>query len=158
MSNRIEQRLKEEGITINQPAQPVASYVGYSVYQQQVIISGQLPIKDGIIPDAYQGKLGKERTVEQAKEAARQCAVNLLAQLKSACDGDFLRVDRCLRLGIFVQSTETFSEQHLVANGASNLIGSILGDKGIHARAAVGVTQLPLNACVEVEGLFSLRP
>lgn len=150
----IEEKLKTMGIELPAPAAPVANYVGYVVSGGQVIISGQLPLKDGKL--AYTGHVGGDVTLEDAQAAARICGINLLAQLKSACGGDWNRVKRCVRLGIFVNSTSEFTDQPKVANGVSDLMVEVLGDIGKHARAAVGVNTLPLGAAVEVEGLFEI--
>lgn len=151
----IEARLQEAGITLPVPAAPVANYVGYTVTDTLVVISGQLAVKDGKV--FYEGKLGRELDVAEGQQAARLCTVNLLAQLKQALAGDWNRLERCLRLGIFVNSTDDFIQQPQVANGASDLVVDILGDQGKHARAAVSCNSLPLESAVEVEGLFLLR-
>jgi len=153
-NNPIEQKLAEIGLTLPQAVTPVANYLPYTISGNQVIISGQLPIKDGK-PEGI-GKAGKEFTVEQAQAFARQCMLNVLAQLKAACGGDFGRVKRCLRLGIFVNSTESFIDQPKVANGASDLVVQLFGDAGKHVRAAVGVAQLPFGVAVEVEATFEI--
>ena len=116
-------------------------------------ISGQLPIENGAV--AVTGKLGGGVSVADGERAARLCAVNILAQAQAAL-GDLGRIRRCVKLGGFVASTPDFFEQHLVVNGASNLIADVLGEAGKHARAAVGVPSLPRNAAVEVEALFAV--
>ena len=103
------------------------------------------------------GKLGRDFTVEEGKECARICGLNLLSQLRAACDGDLSRVQKTLRLGIFVNSTDDFTEASLVANGVSELIKEIFGKAGAHARAAVNTAQLPLGAAVEVEATFVIE-
>ncbi|MCB1421002.1 MAG: RidA family protein, partial [Nitratireductor sp.] len=100
--------------------------------------------------------LGRDVSLEDAAAAARQCAINLLAQMKAACDGDLDRIVRCVRLGGFVASTPDFTDHPKVINGASDFIGEVLGEKGAHARAAVGVAALPLNTCVEVDAIFAI--
>ncbi|MEM7464745.1 MAG: RidA family protein [Pseudomonadota bacterium] len=154
MDEIIAQRLESEGISLTVPPKPVASYVGYVQHGDLVFISGQLPLLDGELASA--GLLGKDLTVEEGIQAARVCGINLLNQINAACDGDLGRVERCVRLGVFVASTPDFTDQPKVANGASELMGSIFADKGAHARAAVGVASLPLNASVEVEGIFAI--
>ena len=151
----IESRLSDMGITIPSPAAPLASYVGHVVHNGIVIVSGQLPMVDGKL--AYTGILGQDVSVEEAAEAAKVCAINILAQVKIACGGDLDRIERCIRLGGFVASTPEFGDHPKVINGASDFIGEALGDKGAHARAAVGVAALPFNTCVEVEGMFAIR-
>ncbi|TAH36559.1 MAG: RidA family protein [Alphaproteobacteria bacterium] len=152
----IEAKLKSLGVVLPQPAAPVASYVPFVVINDMVYISGQLPMQDGKI--AFQGKVGKDFTVEQAAEAAKLCAINILAQIKTACRGDWGRIERCVKLTGFVNCIDGFADQPKVINGASNLMVDVLGDIGKHARAAVGVNALPLNAAVEVEAIFTLTP
>ncbi len=150
----IDAKLKELNITLPDVPKAVANYVGYKVVGNLVIISGQLPFKEGAI--LYPGHLGDYVSLDQGVEAARQCAVNILAQLKAAVDGDWSRVRQCVRLGGFVASTPDFTKHPLVVNGASDLIAEDLGESGRHARAAVGVAALPLGASVEVEALFEI--
>jgi enamine deaminase RidA (YjgF/YER057c/UK114 family) len=133
----------------------VASYVGFVRHGDLVFVSGQLPFVAGKLVKT--GLLGQEVTVEEGATQAKICAINLLAQVKQACDGDLGRVERCVRLGGFVASTPSFADHPKVINGASDFIAEVFGEKGAHARAAVGVAALPLNACVEVEGLFAIR-
>lgn len=152
MSDAITQKLEEMGVVLPEPAKPAASYVGFMRHGETVIVSGQLPLIDGKLE--LTGHLGKGVTIEDAQKAARTCAINILAQIKVACDGDLSRIKQCIRLGGFVASTPEFTDQHLVINGASDFIGEALGEKGIHARAAVGVASLPLNAAVEVDAMF----
>jgi enamine deaminase RidA (YjgF/YER057c/UK114 family) len=152
--SKIEQRLTELGIQLPTPPAPVASYVPFTVSGKLVVISGQIPMGPG--GPQYIGKLGAEISLEDGKAAAKLCALNLLAQLKSACGGDLDRVTRCLRLGVFVNAVPEFGQHPEVANGASDFIVSALGDIGKHARAAVGVGSLPRGVSVEVEGLFEI--
>jgi enamine deaminase RidA (YjgF/YER057c/UK114 family) len=152
--SKIEQRLKEMGIELPSPPKPVASYVPYTVSGKLVTISGQIPVgPDGPI---YIGQLGAGISVEDGKAAARLCALNLIAQLKAACDGNLDRARRCLRLGVFVNATADFTQHPEVANGASDFIVQVMGDAGRHARAAVGAPSLPRGVAVEVEGLFEI--
>ena len=116
--------------------------------------SSPLPFVDGKLTAT--GLLGRDVSLEDATSAARQCAINLLAQMKAACDGDLDRIVRCVRLGGFVASTPDFTDHPKVINGASDFIGEVLGEKGAHARAAVGVAALPLNTCVEIDGIFAI--
>ena len=152
---KIEERLEKLGVKLPEAPKPVASYVGYVQQGDLVFVSGQLPFSNGEL--VAQGLVGRNVTVEEANLAARQCAINLLAQMKAACDGDLERITRCVKLGGFVASTPDFTGHPAVVNGASDFMGEALGDRGIHARAAVGVAALPLNACVEVEGIFAIR-
>src|ERR1700722_6827457 len=152
--SKIEQRLTGMGIALPSPPAPGASYVPYTISGNQVIISGQIPIADG--KPQFIGKLGAEISLEDGKSAARLCALNLLAQLKTACGGDLDRVKACLRLGVFVNATPDFTQHPEVANGASDFMVQALGDAGKHARAAVGAVSLPRGVAVEVEGLFEI--
>lgn len=154
MSESIQSRLTAAGIELPPAPAPVAAYVGYVIHNNIVTISGQLPFVDGKLE--HTGLLGATVAVERGNAAARICAINMLSQLSAACGGDLERVQRCIRLGGFVASTADFFEHPQVINGASELIGEVLGDRGAHARAAVGVAALPLNACVEVEGMFAI--
>lgn len=154
-NNAVEQKLNEMGLALPPVITPVANYVPYTISGKQVIISGQLPAKDGKFEGI--GRAGREFTAEQAGVFARQCMLNVLAQLKVACGGDFGRVKRCLRLGVFVNSAENFTDQPKVANGASDLVVALFGEAGKHARAAVGMAQLPFGVAVEVEATFELN-
>ena len=155
MSGRIEARLRELGIELPQASAPAANYVPYVRTGDLLFISGQLPIWNG--ERRFKGKLGREITIEQGQEAARLCGFNALAHLKNALDGDLDRVLRCVRLGGFVNCVESFTEQPQVVNGCSNLMADVLGDRGRHARTAVGVNVLPFDLAVEVESLFEVR-
>jgi enamine deaminase RidA (YjgF/YER057c/UK114 family) len=152
--SKIEQRLREMGMLLPEPPKPVASYVPYTISGKLVTISGQIPIG----PDGprYVGQLGADITVEDGKAAAQLCALNLMAQLKAACNGELDRARRCLRLGVFVNATPDFTQHPEVANGASDFIVQLMGDDGRHARAAVGAPSLPRGVAVEVEGLFEI--
>ncbi len=152
--SKIEQRLREMGLTLPEPPKPVASYVPYTISGKLVTISGQIPI--GPEGPRHIGQLGAGLSVEDGKAAAKLCALNLIAQLKAACDGDLDRARRCLRLGVFVNATADFIQHPEVANGASDFIVQLMGDAGKHARAAVGAPSLPRGVAVEVEGLFEI--
>lgn len=154
MTDAITNKLKEMGVTLPEPAKPAASYVGFMRQGDLLIVSGQLPMTNGVLE--LTGHLGNGVSIEDAQNGARTCAINILAQVKVACDGDLSRIKQCVRLGGFVASTPEFTDQHLVINGASDFIGEALGDKGIHARAAVGVASLPLNAAVEIDAIFAI--
>lgn len=150
----VESRLSALGLDIPMAPKAVANYVGYKIVGDLVIISGQLPLKEGKV--LYAGHLGATVSLEEGIAAARQCAINILAQLKTAVDGDWQRVKQCVRLGGFVASTDDFTKHPLVVNGASDLIAEVFGEAGRHARAAVGVAALPLGASVEVEAIFQI--
>lgn len=155
MSGKIDQKLKELGIELPPSAPPAAAYVPYTISGKQVIISGQLPMRDG--KPQGTGRVGGTVSIEQAQETAKLCAINVLSHLKAACGGDLDKVKRVLRLGVFVNSTDNFTDQPKVANGASELMMAVFGDAGKHARAAVGVIQLPFGVSVEVEGMFEIE-
>jgi enamine deaminase RidA (YjgF/YER057c/UK114 family) len=149
----IETRLADLGITLPAPPAPVAAYVPFTISGRQVFIAGQLPLKDGAL--LHPGHLGGTVTVENGQAAARQCAINLLAQLKAAC-GDLNKVTACLKLGVFISATADFTQHPEVANGASELLAAALGEAGKHARSSVGVPSLPRGAAVEVDAVFEL--
>ncbi|MFD1326837.1 RidA family protein [Mycoplana ramosa] len=153
MSAEIENRVKELGYDIPTAAAPAANYVPYIISGSVLHISGQLPIADGKI--AVTGHLGKDVDVATGQKAAELCAVNLLAQAKAAL-GDLSRIKRIIKINGFVASAPTFVEQHLVINGASNLLVNALGEPGKHARAAVGMAALPLNAAVEIDAIMEI--
>ncbi|MBI3446753.1 MAG: RidA family protein [Magnetospirillum sp.] len=154
MSTSIATRLKQLGIELPVPPAAVANYVPFVVSGNLVFVSGQLPLEGGKI--VVTGKLGDGVAIEDGVRAARLCAINLLAQAQAAAGGDLQRVKRLIRLSAFVASTPGFIDQPKVVNGASDLMVDVLGDAGRHARAAVGVASLPLDAAVEIEGIFEL--
>jgi enamine deaminase RidA (YjgF/YER057c/UK114 family) len=154
MPGIIDAKLAELGIALPQPAAPVANYIGFNIVGNLVIVSGQIPFVEGKI--AVTGKLGAGVSIEDGQRAARICFINLLAQVKAAAGGDLDRVKRVVRLGGFVACTPDFTQQPQVINGASDLAVAVFGEKGKHARAAVGCPSLPGDAAVEVEGMFEL--
>lgn len=154
ISAEIEARLEALGITLPQAAAPAANYVPFVISGSHLYISGQLPMEDGKI--AVTGHLGDDVDVATGQRAAELCAINILAQAKAALGGDLSRIRRIVKLNGFVASKPTFTEQHLVINGASNLIAKVLGDAGIHARAAVGMAALPFNAAVEIDAVIEI--
>lgn len=154
MAGQIENRLNELGVELPTAAAPAANYVPTHIVGQQLFISGQLPLISGG-PD-YKGKVGAEVDLEMAQEAAKACAINILAQAKSAL-GDLDRIVQCLKLGGFVNSTPDFTDHPEVVNGASNFIVDVLGEKGRHTRFAVGVGSLPRNVTVEIDALFAIE-
>lgn len=153
----IESRLQSLGISLPQAAAPIANYVPAVLSGNLLVISGQLCLgPDGKLADRHKGKLGAEVSSEAGTEAARFCAINLLAQAKGAL-GDLDRIVRCVRLGGFINCTPDFATLPVIMNGASDLMVDVLGDKGRHARSTVGMAQLPLSAAVEVEAMFEVR-
>ena len=150
---RIDDRLGELGLVLPDPVAPVANYVPFVISGTLIFISGQVSIGPGGL---ITGKLGADVSLEKGIEAAHACGINLIAQLRSACDGDLNRVKRVVKLGGFVNCTPDFSDQPRVVNGCSDLMVAVFGDAGRHARAAVGAPSLPLNAAVEVDGVFEI--
>ncbi|RCS24348.1 RidA family protein [Phyllobacterium salinisoli] len=153
MSTTIETRLADLGIVIPEAAAPVANYVSHTQSGSLLFTSGQLPLVGGKL--VHTGLLGDGLTIVQGQEAARAAAINVLAQAKAAL-GDLNRIKRIVKITIFVASTPDFIEQHLVANGASDLFVAVLGDAGRHVRSAVGTASLPLNAPVEIEAIIEI--
>jgi enamine deaminase RidA (YjgF/YER057c/UK114 family) len=154
MSGKIEARLAELGIELPQPASPLANYVGFALSGNLVFIAGQICQWNGEL--RFVGKLGAGISVADGKEAARLCALNILAQVRAACGGDLDRVRRCLRVGGFVNCTPEFIDMPQVVNGASDVMVEVFGDIGRHARAAVGVSSLPGGVAVEIEATFEI--
>jgi enamine deaminase RidA (YjgF/YER057c/UK114 family) len=151
----IDKKLAEMGLTLPTPAKPVANYVGWVKTGNLVFTSGQVTLKDGKLE--YLGKVGKDFSVEEATKAARICAINIVSQLREACGGDLDRVKRIVKLVGFVNGVPDFADQPKVINGASDLMVEIFGDKGRHARSAVGAGSLPLNVAVEVEAIAEIE-
>jgi enamine deaminase RidA (YjgF/YER057c/UK114 family) len=154
MAGLVDKRLSELGIVLPVPASPIANYVGFVRTGALLFVSGQICLESGGKLVA-KGKLGQNVSIEDGQRAARVCAINLLAQVKVAV-GDLDKVVRVVRLGGFINSDPAFLDGPKVMNGASDLVVDVFGDKGRHARSTVGVASLPLDAAVEVEGLFEL--
>jgi enamine deaminase RidA (YjgF/YER057c/UK114 family) len=154
MAGEVDARLAELGIEVPEAAAPVANYVGYVQSGNMVFVSGQVPLVDGAFK--FQGKVGAEFSVEDGQEAARICAINIVAQLKAACGGDLDRVQRIVKLGGFVNSTPEFTDQPKVINGASDLMVAVFGDAGKHTRAAVSAGALPLGVAVEIDAIAEI--
>ena len=153
MTGVYEARLNKMGLNVPNAPAPAANYVPYVVVDNMVYVSGQIAKGDeGLIV----GKLGADMDVATGQEAARVCALNLIAQLKVACDGDLDRLKRVVKLGGFVNSTLEFTDHPAVINGASDFIGEVFGEVGAHARAAVGCSSLPFGVAVEIEGVFQI--
>lgn len=149
------EKLKALDITLKAPAAPVAAYVMYVQTGNLVFLSGHLAKNpDGTV---IVGQLGKDTTTEQGQLAARAIAVDLMGTLQQACGGDLNRVKRIVKVTSLVNSTPDYIEHHLVTNGCSNLLGDVFGDAGKHARAAFGVAQNPLGACVEIEMIAEIE-
>lgn len=154
MTNEISKRLEELGITLPVAAAPAANYVPYVISGNTLYLSGQLPMEGGKV--AVTGIVGKDVDLDAAKRAAELCAINILAQASAALGGDLSRVKRLIKINGFVASAQEFTSQHLVINGASDLLVKVLGEAGKHARAAVGMACLPLNASVEIDAILEI--
>lgn len=149
-----EEKLNELGLTLPQVAKPLAAYVPALRVGNLVMTSGQVPLVEGVIK--YKGKLGKDLTEEDGKKAAEICALNCLAAIKSVA-GDLDKINRVVKLVVFVASAEGFVNQPEVANGASELVGKVFGEAGKHTRSAVGVGELPKGSAVEIEMIVELK-
>jgi enamine deaminase RidA (YjgF/YER057c/UK114 family) len=153
MAGTVEKKLQELGITLKEPAAPIANYVPFVRSGNLLTVSGQICLEDGKL--VAKGQLGGGVSIEDGQKAARACAVNLLAQVKAAL-GDLDKVTRVVRLGGFINSAAGFVDGPKVMNGASDVMVAVFGDRGKHARSTVGVAALPADAAVEVEGLFEV--
>ncbi|MDP3675695.1 MAG: RidA family protein [Novosphingobium sp.] len=149
----IEEKLAELGLTLPQPAAPVAAYVPVVIAGGMAYVSGQVSMKDGQL---IRGRLGENMTPEEGLAAAQACGLMIVAQLKAAL-GDLSRVERIVKLGAFVNSTADFVDQPKIANGASELMVALFGEAGRHARSAVGVPALPLGVAVEIDAIVAVR-
>ena len=147
------EKLKALDIELPAVAAPAAAYVMFAQTGNTVFVSGHIAKKDG---KPWVGQLGKNMTTDEAKRAARGVAVDLIGTLQAACGGDLNRVNRILKVMCLVNSTADFTEQHLVANGASELLAEVFGEQGKHARSAFGVAQIPMGSCVEIELIAEL--
>jgi enamine deaminase RidA (YjgF/YER057c/UK114 family) len=149
-----EEKLKQMGINIPEPVKPLAAYIPAMQVGNLVMTSGQVPISAGVVK--FLGKVGKEVSEEEGREAAKLCAINCLSAVKSVV-GSLDKIRRILKLTVFINSAEGFTAQPKVANGASEFIGAIFGEAGMHVRSAVGVTELPLNSAVEIEMIVEVK-
>ena len=155
MNRDINKRLEELNINIENASVPAGSYIPYVISNNLVFISGQLPFINGEL--TIKGKIGDNVSVEEGIQMAEACAMALLSQLKEACNGDLNKVKRVVKLGGFVASTPDFTDQPKIINGASDLLVSIFGDKGRHARFAVGSNSLPFNISVEIDAIIKIK-
>ena len=155
MNNDINDKLEELNIQLDEASFPAGSYVPYVITNNLVFISGQLPFKNGVIP--ITGIVGDTVSAEDAIEMSKLCALALVSQVKASCNGDLNQVARVVKLGGFVASSNSFTAQPSIINGASDIMVKIFGDNGKHSRFAVGVSSLPLNAPVEIEGIFEIK-
>lgn len=151
---QIDQKLKELGLELPEAALPAANYVPTTVAGGMLFVSGQLPMQGG--KPQFIGKVGREFTIEQGQECARICGLNILAHTKRTLEGDWGKIKRLVRLGVFVNAPDDFTDHPKVANGVSDLMVALFGEAGKHARFAVGVSGLPFGVAVEVDATFEL--
>ena len=150
-----ENKIKELKLELPEARDPVGSYVATKIIGKMLFISGQISIAAN--GDLIKGKVGRELKTEEGYEVAKRCGLNIISQVKKACNGDLSKIKTCVKLTGFVNSTEDFTEQPKVINGASDLIVSVFGDAGMHTRAAVSTNSLPLGVSVEVDAIFELN-
>ena len=150
-----EENLKKNNIVLPLAADPVGSYVATKISNKMLFISGQISIDEN--GNLIKGKVGKDLDTKAGYDAAKRCALSIIAQIKKACNGDLSKIKSCIKLTGFVNSTNDFVEQPKVINGASDLISLIFEDAGIHTRAAVSCNSLPLGVSVEVDAIFELN-
>ena len=150
-----EKKIQELKVKLPEAKPPVGSYVATKIVGNLLFISGQISIAEN--GELIKGKIGKDLSTEQGYDAAKRCGLSIVAQAKVACNGDLSKIKSCIKLTGFVNSTEDFTEQPKVINGASDLIATIFGDAGMHTRAAVSTNSLPLGVSVEVDAIFELN-
>ena len=148
-------KIKELNLVLPEARDPVGSYVAFKIIGKMLFISGQISIDAN--GELIKGKLGRDLKTEDGYEAAKRCGLNIISQVKKACNDDLSKIKTCIKLTGFVNSTEDFIEQPKVVNGASDLIVSVFGDAGMHTRAAVSTNSLPLGVSVEVDAIFELN-
>ena len=151
----IYENLRKLNIEIPKPPDPVGAYIAYKKTSNLLFISGQISIDAN--GNIMKGKLGKELSIDQGKAAAKLCAINIIAQAKKACNEKLENIKNCIKLTGYVNSTNEFSDQPKVINGASEIISAVFGENGKHTRAAISANSLPLNAAVEVDAIFELK-
>ena len=150
-----EENIKNLKINLPDAKAPVGSYVATKIIGKLLFVSGQISINEN--GELIKGKIGKELTTEDGYNAAKRCGLSIISQVKNACDNDLSKIRSCIKLTGYVNSTEDFTEQPKVINGASDIIASIFGDAGMHTRAAVSTNSLPLGVSVEVDAIFELN-
>ena len=150
-----EDKIKELKIELPEAKPPVGNYVATKIVGNLLYVSGQVSINSN--GELIKGKVGKDLTTDEAYKAAERCGISIISQVKNACEGDLSKVKSCIKLTGFVNSTDDYTEQPKVINGASDLIVSIFGDAGMHTRAAVSTNSLPLGVSVEVDAIFELN-
>ena len=150
-----EENLKKLNIILPPAPNPVGAYLAYQKYKNLVFISGQISLKPN--GELIKGKVGSDLTLEQGQEAAQVCAINILSQIKAACNGDLNKVKCCIKITGFVNSNDSFTDQPKIINGASELFVKVFEEKGKHSRAAISANSLPLGAAVEIEAIFEIN-
>ena len=150
-----DENIKKLNIILPEAKPPVGNYVATKIVGNLIYISGQVSINSN--GELIKGKVGKDLTTDEAYKAAKRCGMSIISQVKKACEGDLSKIKSCIKLTGFVNSTDDFTEQPKVINGASDLIASIFGEAGIHTRAAVSTNSLPLGVSVEVDAIFELN-
>tara|TARA_B100001057_G_scaffold489073_1_gene574632 strand:- start:343 stop:804 length:462 start_codon:yes stop_codon:yes gene_type:complete len=150
-----EENIKKLNIKLPEAKAPVGNYVATKIVGKMLFISGQISINEN--GELIKGKVGKDLDTEAGYDAAKRCALSIISQTKKACGGDLSKIKSCIKLTGFVNSTDDFTEQPKVINGASDLIASVFGDDGMHTRAAVSTNSLPLGVSVEVDAIFELK-
>ena len=150
-----EKKIQELKIKLPEAKPPVGSYVATKITGNLLFISGQISISEN--GELIKGKIGKDLSTEQGYDAAKRCGLSIVAQVKVACNGDLSKIKSCIKLTGFVNSTDDFTDQPKVINGASDLIATVFGDAGMHTRAAVSTNSLPLGVSVEVDAIFELN-
>ncbi len=150
----LEAKLKEFNIKLPEPKDPVGAYVASKIVGNLLYISGQISVNDK--GELIKGKVGKDLDLNQGYEAAKRCGLAIISQVKKACNNDLSKIKSCVKLTGYVNSTDNFTDQPKVINGASEIISSVFGDKGLHTRAAVSSNSLPLGVAVEVDAIFEI--
>jgi enamine deaminase RidA (YjgF/YER057c/UK114 family) len=150
-----ENKIKDLGLKLPEAKAPAGNYVATKIVGKLLYVSGQISINEN--GELIKGKVGKDLDTDKAYEAAKRCGLSIVTQAKSACEGDLSKIKSCIKLTGFVNSTETFTDQPKVINGASDLVALIFGDAGMHTRAAVSANSLPLGVAVEVDAIFELN-
>ena len=151
----IEENINKLGIVIPDAPAPVGAYVAFKFFNKLLFISGQISVDSS--GKFIKGKVGKDIDLKKGQEAAKLCAINIIAQAKKACNGDLEKISGCIKLTGFVNSTDEFTDQAKVLNGASELISNVFGEGGKHTRAAISVNSLPLGVSVEIDTIFELK-
>ncbi len=150
-----EKKIQELNIILPKAADPVGAYIAAKISGKLLFISGQISIDEN--GNLIKGKLGKELQIDDGYQAAKRCALSIIAQVKKACDNDLSKIKSCIKLTGFVNSTDEFTDQPKVINGASDMIALVFGDSGLHTRAAISANSLPLGVSVEVDAIFELK-